>query len=102
MRLMRRMPLAAAAALAALLLAGPAHAAGWPAPMATSTAFERAWQWWEGLWAGATHAAVAPAAPSSSRTEKSGVGNNPPPVTSETNPLCQVNCDKGAGIDPNG
>ena len=102
MRLMRRMPLAAAAALAALLLAGPAHAAGWPAPFDPSTAFARAWQWWEGLWTGATHAGGAPATQAGSGTEKSGVGMNPPPATSETNPPCTVNCDKGAGIDPNG
>jgi hypothetical protein len=102
MRLMRRMPLAAAAALAALLLASPAHAAGWPAPFAPSTAVARAWQWWESLWAGTPHSGGAPAAPSSSRTEKSGAGGSPLPLTSETNPPCPVNCEKGGGIDPNG
>ena len=99
---LRRMPLAAAAALTALLLAGPAHAASGPAPFAPSTAFERVWHWWEGLWVGATHVGGAPAAQASSMTEKSGVAICPAPASSSTVPSCQVNCDKGAGIDPDG
>jgi len=101
MKMMRRMPRVAAAVLAALLLAGPAHAAGWPAPFAPSTAFERVWQWWEGLWSAAPRAA-APAPQTLTRTEKSGAGTAPSPAGADTVTPCQVNCDKGGGIDPDG
>src|SRR4029079_9827947 len=63
MNKMRRMPRIAAVALAVLLLASPAPAAGWPAPFApaTVTVFERALQWWQGLWAANVPSAAKPA-----------------------------------------
>ena len=101
MKMMRRMPQVAAAILAGLVLAGPVHAAGRSAPFAPSTAFERAWQWWESLWSETTHTA-GPAAHSSPRPEKSGTGPASSPAGSDTVTSCQVNCDKGPGIDPDG
>jgi hypothetical protein len=99
---LRRMPLAAAAALTALLLAGPAHAASGPAPFAPSTAFEQVWHWWEGLWVGATHSSTEPATQAGPRVEKSGCGINPAPASANTTPPCPVNCERGGGIDPDG
>jgi hypothetical protein len=102
MKMTRRMPRVAAAVLAALLVAGPAHAAGWLAPLAPPAAFERAWQWLEGLWPAAPHTAAVPAPQTLSRTEKSGAGTSSTPTSSDTVTTCQVNCERGGGIDPDG
>ncbi len=98
----RKIPPIAVVALGLLLLAGPAHAAGWPAPFAPATVFEHALHWWQGLWAPAAHPGTEPAAQPSSLTGKSGSASNPPSSSSSTAPTCSGDCDKGGGIDPNG
>jgi len=95
-------PLIAGVALGLLLLAGPAHAAGWSAPFAPATVFEHALHWWQSLWAPAAHPGTEPAAQPGSRTEKSGSTSNPPPPSSSTATTCSGDCDKGGGIDPDG
>jgi hypothetical protein len=98
----RKMAYVAVMALGLLLLAGPAHAAGWPLPFAPATALEHALHWWQGLWAPGAHPGTAPAAQPSSRTEKSGSASSPAPASTTTTPACQGDCERGGGIDPNG
>src|SRR3954467_15567626 len=96
--LVRRVALAAALA-ASLTLADPAHAAGPLGWTPQTNFFQAAWHWAASLWA--PPALPAPRVVGSTKTEHAG-GAAPTGTPSSATGSCQVNCERGGGIDPNG
>jgi hypothetical protein len=91
-----------AAALAALLtLAPPAHAAGWTGWAPHGDLLHSAWQWVASLWAPAAPAHHPGGGPKGLKSDH-GASISPDGGTTSSTTPCQVNCERGMGIDPNG
>ena len=89
-----RRAVTAAVLAASLALAAPAHAAGLRGPDPASL-FEQARQWLAKLWPGEGRV--------QSGQEKAGMGVDPngAPTPGTTATSC-TECERGAGVDPNG
>lgn len=89
-------------ALAAVLAAVPAQAAGLERAAGAPDLWSLAWSWMARLWGGEAAGGSAPRQSTAVTTEKQLPGGSDSTTTNNGDPTDPNGGDKGAGIDPDG